>query len=103
MGAESIIASGVSNAVTSPIEKIAGISQLSVDPLLGGNQQDPGARVTIQQRVTGNLFVTLATDSTSTQRQQIKVEYQATPRVGVSAVRDQNGGMAFDIRIKKRW
>jgi translocation and assembly module TamB len=103
MGAESMIASSVSNQVTSPIEKIAGISQLSVDPVLGGNQQDPGARVTIQQRVTGNLFVTLATDSTSTQRQQIKVEYQATPRVGVSAVRDQNGGMAFDIRIKKRW
>jgi translocation and assembly module TamB len=103
MGAESMIASGVSNKVTSPIEKIAGISQLSVDPVLGGNQQDPGARVTIQQRVTGNLFVTLATDSTSTQRQQIKIEYQATPRVGVSGVRDQNGGFAVDIRIKKRW
>jgi translocation and assembly module TamB len=103
LGAESMLASSVSNAVTSPIEKIAGISQLSVDPLLGGNQQDPGARVTIQQRVTGNLFVTLATDSTSTQRQQIKVEYQATPRVAVSGVRDQNGGFAFDIRIKKRW
>jgi translocation and assembly module TamB len=103
LGAQSMIASSLSNQVTSRIEKIAGISQLSVDPVLGGNQQDPGARVTIQQRVTGNLFVTFATDATSTQRQVIKLEYQATPRVGVSGTRDQNGGFAFDVRIKKTW
>jgi translocation and assembly module TamB len=89
--------------VTSRIEKVAGISQLSIDPVLGGNQQDPGARVTIQQRVTGNLFVTFATDATSTQREVIKLEYQATPRVSLSGVRDQNGGFAFDVRIKKTW
>ena len=48
-------------------------------------------------RVTGNLFVTFVTDATSTQRQIIKLEYQATPRVSVSGVRDQNGGFAFDV------
>jgi translocation and assembly module TamB len=103
LGAQSMIASSVSNQVTNRIERIAGISQLSIDPVLGGNQQDPGARVTIKQRVSGNIFVTLATDATATQRQVIKLEYQATPRVGVSAVRDQNGGMAVDVRIKKSW
>jgi translocation and assembly module TamB len=103
LGAQSMIASSVSSQVTNRIERIAGISRLSIDPVLGGNQQDPGARITIQQRVTGNLFVTFATDATSTQRELIKLEYQATPRVGVSGVRDQNGGFAFDIRIKKTW
>jgi translocation and assembly module TamB len=103
LGAESMIASQVSGQVTSRVEKIAGISQLSVDPVLGGNGQDPGARVTVQQRVTGNMFVTFATDATSTERQVIKLEYQATPRVSLSGVRDQNGGFAFDVRIKKTW
>jgi translocation and assembly module TamB len=103
LGAESMIASQVSGQVTSRVEKIAGISQLSVDPVLGGNGQDPGARVTVQQRVTGNMFVTFATDATSTERQVIKLEYQATPRVAFSGVRDQNGGFAFDVRIKKTW
>src|SRR5262249_54082436 len=78
-------------------------SQLSIDPVLGGNQQDPGARITIKQRVSGNVFVTLATDATSTQRQVIKLEYQATPRVNISGVRDQNGVMSFDVRVKKTW
>jgi translocation and assembly module TamB len=103
LGAESLIASSVSNQITNRIEKIAGISQLSIDPILGGNSQDPNARVTLQQRITGNLFVTFATDATSTQHEVIKVEYQATPKVSVSGVRDQNGGFAVDFRIKKTW
>jgi translocation and assembly module TamB len=103
LGAQSLIASSVSNQVTSRLEKIAGISHLSVDPVLGGNQQDPGARITIQQRVSGNVFVTFATDATSTQRQVIKLEYQATPRVGIDGVRDQNGGLAVDVQIRKTW
>lgn len=103
LGAESILASSVSNQVTSGIEKIAGISHLSVDPMLGGNQQDLNARITIQQRVTGNLFVTYSTDAASTQRQVLKLEYQATPRIGFSGVRDQNGGFALDMKIKKTW
>ena len=98
-----MIASSVSGQITSRVEKVAGISQLSVDPVLGANGVNPGARVTVQQRVTGNMFVTFATDATSTQTQVIKLEYQATPRVSVSGVRDQNGGFAFDVRIKKTW
>jgi translocation and assembly module TamB len=103
LGAESLIASQVSGQVTSRLEKVAGISQLSIDPVLGGNEQNPGARVTIQQRVTSNLFVTFATDVTSTQNAVIKFEYHVTPKVSLSATRDQNGGFGFDTRIHKTW
>jgi translocation and assembly module TamB len=103
LGAESLVASTVSGQLTSRVEKFAGISQLSVDPILGGGQQDTGARVTIRQRVTGSLFVTFAADTTSTERQVIKLEYQVSPKTSVSGVRDQNGGFAFDIRRRKTW
>ncbi len=102
-GAESLIASQVSSQLTSRVEKIAGISQLSIDPVLGGGGQSPGARIAIQQRVTSKIFVTFATDVTSTQRQSITLQYQATPRVTFSGTRDQNGGFAFDTRIRKSW
>ncbi len=103
IAAESMIASTVSSQVTGRIQKGAGISQLSVDPVLKDNVQNPGARVTIQQRVTGSLFVTFATDVTGTQRETVKVEYQATPRLSVLGVRDENGGFALDFRIRKTW
>ena len=103
LGPESIIASSVSNELTSRIERIVGISQLSIDPLLGGTRRDPSARITVQQRVTGDLYVTFSTDASSTQRDVIKLEYQAAPRIYISGIRNQNGGFAFDIRIKKTW
>jgi translocation and assembly module TamB len=105
LGAESLLASQVSSQVTSRVEKIAGISKLSVDPVLAGNgtQQNPGARITVQQRVTGNIFVTFATDVTQTQNQVIELQYNITPKVMFSGTRDQNGGFGFDTRIRKSW
>lgn len=103
--AESLVASQVSSQVTSRISKAAGISQLSISPVLEGNSATgpPGAQLTIQQRVTGNLFVTFSTNVATTQGQIIQGQYQVTPRVAVSATRDPNGGFAFDTLIRKSW
>jgi translocation and assembly module TamB len=103
--AESLLASQVSSQVTSRISKIAGISQLSINPVLAGSnsQGPPGANITILQRVTGNLFVTFSTNVASTQGQTIQGQYQVSPRVAVSATRDPNGGFAVDTLIKKSW
>lgn len=103
LGAESMIASQVSSQVTSRIAKVAGISQLSIDPVLGSGGQTPGARIAVQQRVTSKMFVTFSTDVTNSQNEAIKLEYQASPRVSYNVVRDQNGGFAVTTRIKKKW
>ncbi len=81
--AQSLIASQVSSQVTSRVSKIAGISQLSINPVLANStsQGPPGAIITIQQRVTGNLFVTFTSNVASTQGQTIQGQYQFTPRV----------------------
>jgi translocation and assembly module TamB len=103
--AQSLIASQVSSQVTSRVSKIAGISQLSINPVLANStsQGPPGAIISIQQRVTGNLYVTFTSNVASTQGQTIQGQYQFTPRVGVSATRDPNGGFAVDAIIKKSW
>ena len=103
LGAQSLVASQVSSQVTSRVSKLAGISQLSVDPSLGSSQQSPGARVNIQQRVTGKIFVTFSTDVTATQQQVIQVEYQANRRTSIKTVRDQNGGFSLQTSFRKEW
>ena len=103
--AESLIAGQVSSQLTSRFSKIAGISQLSINPVLAGSssQGPPGANITIQQRVTGNLFVTFSTNVASTQSQTIQGQYKVSPRVAFSATRNPNGGFAVDALIKKTW
>jgi translocation and assembly module TamB len=103
--AESLVASQVSSEVTSRISKVAGISQLSISPVLAGNnEQGPaGAVITIRQRVTGNLFVTFSSNVATTQDQTIQGQYQVSPRLAISATRDPNGGFGVDALIKKSW
>jgi translocation and assembly module TamB len=102
LGAESALASGVTSQVTGRLEKVAGISHLSVDPVLAQNgTQNPGAVVTIQQRVTSKLYVTFSTDVTQTTAQQVLVQYRVNRKWSVSGDRDQNGGFGVDGRYHK--
>jgi translocation and assembly module TamB len=102
--AASLVASQVSSEITSRISKVAGISQLSISPVLGNaTNQGAGANITIQQRVTGNLFVTFSTNTATTQSNVIQGEYRISPKVSLSATRDPNGGFAVDTLIKKTW
>lgn len=102
--AESLVANQVSSQITSRVARVAGISQLSISPVLGNaqNDQQAGANITVQQRVTGNLFVTF-TDNTAEGTQTVQGQYKVSPRVSVSATRDPNGGFAADLLVKKEY
>ena len=97
-----MVASQVTGQVTSRITKVAGISQLSVDPQLGNNgNQQPGARITVQQRAASKLYVTFSTDVTTTQNTAVQMQYQINRKWSLSGVRDQNGGLGLDARYHK--
>jgi translocation and assembly module TamB len=102
--AQSLVANQVSSQITSRISRAAGISQLSISPVLSsGSGGISGANITVQQRITSNLFVTFSGNPAESQGQTIQGQYQVTPRVAVSATRDPNGGFGFDTLIKKSW
>jgi translocation and assembly module TamB len=103
LAAENLVAGAVSSQLTGRVQKLAGISQLSVDPVLRGANQNAGARITVQQRISGNLFVTFSTDTTGTTRNVVEIQYSFTPRVSLTAVRGQNGGFGVSARFKKVW
>ena len=101
LGAQSELASLASSTVSSKIAKVAGISHLSIDPALGGDTRNSGPRISIQQRVTSNIYVTFATDVTSTQSQAVEMQYQFNRKWSVSGTRDQNGGFGVDAHYHK--
>ncbi|HEV7219772.1 MAG TPA: translocation/assembly module TamB domain-containing protein [Terriglobales bacterium] len=96
LSANSLIAQGVASQLSSGVQKLAGLSSLSIDPLLGGNNSNPSARIAVQQRLTKNFFFTFSTDVTQPQSEIIQGEYQVTKRWSVSVNRDASGGIAVD-------
>ena len=101
VGAESVVAQGVAGQFSSRIQKLAGLSQLTIDPMAGSNQTNPGSQVAIQERATGNILLTFGTDVTSTQATTVQVQYRLTPETSISVVRDQFGGYAVDVKLHK--
>jgi translocation and assembly module TamB len=98
---DSMIASQAVSQLSSGVQKLAGISSLQIDPTIGGNNQNPSARVAIQQRVTKNLLFTFSTDVSQPGSEVVQGEYQLNKRWSVSVARDQLGGVSVDGKYRK--
>jgi translocation and assembly module TamB len=100
LGAEGVVAQGVASQLASRVQSLAGISQLTIDPL-AGTTQNPGAQLAIQQRVSGNLLLTFSTNITTTQNQAVQLEYRPKRQITISVLRDEYGGYGIDVKLHK--
>jgi translocation and assembly module TamB len=100
LDANSVLAQGLASEVSGRLEKLAGLSSLTIDPTLGGNGTNPSARIALQQRVTRNFIFTFSTDVTNPQDDVVQGEYQISKHWSVAASRDQYGGVAFDGKFR---
>jgi translocation and assembly module TamB len=100
---DSMIAAQAASEVSGSVQKLAGISSLQIDPTIGGNNQNPSARVAIQQRVTKNLLFTFSTDVSQPGSEMVQGEYQINKRWSVNMARDQLGGVSVDGKYHTRF
>jgi translocation and assembly module TamB len=100
---DSMIAGQVTSELTSSIQHLAGISSLQIDPLLGGNNQNPAARVAIQQRVTKNFLFTFSTDLSQPGSEVVQGDYQLNKRWSVTVTRDEVGGISVGGKYHTRF
>jgi translocation and assembly module TamB len=100
---DSIIASQAASQVTGGLQKLAGLSSLQIDPLIGGNNANPSARIALQQRVTKNLLFTFSTDVSQPGTEVVQGDYQINKRWSVSVARDETGGVSVDGRYHTKF
>jgi translocation and assembly module TamB len=86
-------------------QRLFGISRIKIDPQ-GLNTETTPTRsapaVTIEQQVSNNLTLTYTTEVSQTSQQIIQGEYNVTHNISILAVRDQNGVVSFDVRLRQR-
>ncbi len=93
----------VTSASSSRVQKLFGVSRVKIDPQVGGPENNPNPRVTIEQQLNNNITVTYVTNiSQSASQQLIQVEYNVTRNISIVAVRDQNGILSFDVHYRQR-
>jgi translocation and assembly module TamB len=94
-GANTVLSQGLGQ-VGNQVSKLTGVAGLQIDPLVGGDNANPSARVGLQKRVTKNFIFTFSTDVTQPQNEVVQGEYQLTKRWSASVVRNERGGFAVD-------
>ena len=99
-----LINQALNSAVNSRLQRLFGASRIKIDPqgLASTTNIIRGPQVTIEQQVASNLTVTYSTNVSVTSQQIIQVEYNVSRNVSVVALRDQNGVVSFDIKIRQR-
>jgi translocation and assembly module TamB len=100
-----ILSAALNATVSSRVQKLFGVSRIKIDPQGLTTETSPtqtGPAVTIEQQVKNNLTLTYTTNVAQASQQIIQVEYNVTRNVSIVGVRDQNGVVSFDVRVRQR-
>ncbi len=97
-----ILGEAINQAVTNRVSKIFGVSSIRINPAVGGPDNNPNARLTVEQQVSNNVTLTYITNLTRSAQQVIQFEYNINSEYTFEAIRDENGVVSFDILVRKR-
>jgi len=97
-----VLEQALASAYSSRAQRLFGASRIKIDPQAGGIENNPNARVTIEQRVSDKVTLTVISDVAQSAQQILQIEYNINRRLSVVAVRDQNGVVSFDIKYRRR-
>jgi translocation and assembly module TamB len=103
-GASTVLGQAVANPVSGRLQRLFGVSQLSIAPqIVGATSNNPQATLTLQQQITHNITFTYIQDTSQSTPSGIRIEWTINPRYSVVAQRDIFGEFAIDLFYKKRF
>jgi len=106
MGAQALLGEAIASPVTGRLQRFFGVTRLKIDPTLTsltGPENNPQARLTIEQQVTPEITFTYITDVTSADPLVIQVEWAFSRKWSAVALRDENGLLGLNFVYKRRF
>ncbi len=99
-----LINEALNSTVNSRLQRLFGASRIKIDPqgLASETNIVRGPQLTIEQQVASNVTLTYSTNVSVSSQQIIQGEYNITRNISIVALRDQNGVVSFDLRIRTR-
>ena len=100
-----ILSQALNATLSNRAQRLFGISRIKIDPQGLNTETSPtrqGPAVTIEQQVSNNITLTYSTEVAQSSQQIIQGEYNITRNISIRGVRDQNGVVSFDIRLRQR-
>jgi len=102
-GASTLLGQAVANPVSGRLQRLFGVTKLSINPEIVGTSNTPQATLTLQQQITRDLTFTYVQDVTQSNPEAIRVEWSINPQFSAVAQRDIYGMFDLDFYYKKRF
>jgi translocation and assembly module TamB len=106
MGASALLGQAIASPVTGRLQRFFGVTRLKIDPSvtsLTGVENNPQARLTVEQQVTPEITFTYITDVTSTNPLVVQVEWAFSKHWSAVVLRDENGLVGLNFVYKTRF
>ncbi|MGO4883955.1 MAG: translocation/assembly module TamB domain-containing protein [Bryobacteraceae bacterium] len=106
MGASALLGEAIASPVTGRLQRFFGVTRLKIDPSLTGLtgvENNPQARLTIEQQVTPEITFTYITDVTSADPLVIQVEWALSRKWSALLLREENGLVGLNFVYKRRF
>jgi translocation and assembly module TamB len=104
-GASAVLGQAVANPVSGALQRLFGVTQLSIDPQIigGAGTNTAQATLTLEQQITKQLSFIYIQDLTSSNPQVIRIEWDINPTWSAVAQRDIYGEFGVDFFYKRRF
>jgi translocation and assembly module TamB len=106
LGASALLGQAIASPVTGRLQRFFGVTRLKIDPTLTsltGVENNPQARLTVEQQVTPNITFTYITDVTSSDPLVVQVEWALSRNWSAVALREENGLFGLNFLYKRRF
>ncbi len=98
-----VIGAAINQVVSNRVSRLFGVSAIRINPAVGGGpDNNPNARLTVEQQVSSNVTITYITNLSRSAQQVLELEYNIARDYTITAERDENGVVSFDLLIRKR-
>ncbi len=97
-----VLGAAINQLVTNRVSRLFGVSAIRINPAVGGADNNPNARLTVEQQVSSNVTITYITNLSRSAQQVLEFEYNVSRDYTINATRDENGVVSFDLLIRKR-
>jgi translocation and assembly module TamB len=102
-GLSALLGQSVANPVAGNLQRLFGVTSVSINPLIAGTTNTPQATLTVQQRITQDITFTYQQDTAAANPLTIRMEWAIDSRWSVVAQRDIYGELDLNFYYKRRF
>lgn len=103
IGASALVGQAVAAPIAGRLQKFFGVSRIKIDPRLTGVENNPQARLTVEQQVNRDITITFITNLADAQQQIVRLEWNFNTDWSMVALRDEDGLFGVDFLYRKRF